>query len=375
MPIYECKGRKGRTYQIVYFINGKRRKETIGKDRKLAEVVLHKRLTEIAENRYLDKQKENKIRFEDFADQYLNTHCKNNNKSWQKSDKINLKYLKRYFLGKYLYEITPLDVEKLKAKELGEGLSPATVNRRLACLKSLFNRAIEWGKAKQNPVCKIKLFKENNQRLRYLEEEEIVRLLAACPEHLKPVIKVALNTGMRRGEILNLKWRDIDIKRDIIYLLDTKNKEQRDVPMNNEVKKVFMGILRHSDSPYIFYNTDNKRYRDVRNAFAKALKCAKITNFRFHDLRHTFGSHMVMSGVDLNTVRELMGHKSIQMTLRYAHLSPKYKKRAVDILGRKLAENGPATAPNLPQKEIAEIENHLSSLQVFDTKRVTNTGP
>jgi len=371
MPIYEYKGKKGSTYYVVYFINGKRRKEAIGKDKKLAEAVLHKRLTEIAENRYLDKRKEEKIRFEDFADQYLNTHCKNNNRSWQKSDKINIKDLKRYFSGRYLYEITPLDVEKFKSEKTKENLSHASINRRLACLKSLFNRAIEWGKATQNPVRKIKLFKENNQRLRYLEQEEIVRLLTNCPEHLKPIVALALNTGMRRGEILNLKWRDIDIKREVIYLLDTKNKERREVPMNYDVKKVFIGIPRHSEGVYIFYNTNNERYRDIRKAFAKALKYAKITDFRFHDLRHTFASHLVMSGVDLNTVRELLGHKSIQMTLRYAHLSPKHKKHAVDVLGRKLAEKRPATALNLPQKELAEMGEHLSYSQLFDNKRVT----
>ncbi|MCM8778670.1 MAG: tyrosine-type recombinase/integrase [Candidatus Omnitrophica bacterium] len=297
--------------------------------------MLKKRKVEIAERKFLDIRREEKIKFEDFAEEYLELHCKPNNKSWRGFDRHNINALKKYFSGKCLYEITPLLVEKFKAERVKE-VSPATVNRNLACLKSMFNRAIEWGKAKENPVKKVKLFRENNKRLRYLEKEEIIKLLANCNKHLRPIVVVALNTGMRKGEILGLKWHDVDFRRGIIYLLNTKNGEKREIPMNEQVKTALIRVRKHLESPYIFCKPDGKPYGNVRKSFYTALKKSGIINFRFHDLRHTFASQLVMSGVDLNTVRELMGHKSLEMTLRYSHLSPDHKKRAVDILNKRM---------------------------------------
>jgi integrase len=185
-------------------------------------------------------------------------------------------------------------------------------------------------------MSKVKLFKVPAKRIRYLEKEEIDRLLAHCCEHLKPIVIVALHTGMRKSEILGLKWHDIDIKRNIIHLLDTKNREKREVPMNEVVQKTVIGVLKHPDSQYVFCKKDGEPYGNVRKSFFTAVTKAGIINFRFHDLRHTFASQLVMSGVDLNTVRELLGHKSLEMTLRYSHLSPDHKKRAVDILGKRM---------------------------------------
>jgi Site-specific recombinase XerD len=300
----------------------------------LAENVLRKRKLEIAENKYLDIRREQKVKFEELADMYIEIYAKPNKRSF-KSDLTNVKTLNRYFSGKYLYEIDTLSIEKFKTERAKE-VSPATVNRELACLKCMFNRAIEWGKIKDSPAKTVKLFRENNKRLRYLEKEEIVKLLANCNKYLKAMVILALNTGMRRGEILGLKWHDIDFRRGIIYLLDTKNGEKREIPMNEQVKTALIRTNKHPDSPHIFCRADGKPYRDIRKSFFTALKKAGIINFRFHDLRHTFASQLVMSGVDLNTVRELLGHKSLKMTLRYSHLSPDHKKRAVDILGRRM---------------------------------------
>jgi integrase len=372
MPIYAYKGKRGITYHIIYFVNGKRKKETIGGDKKLAEVVLHKRLTEIAEGKYLDVKREEKIKFEDFADHYLEVYCKPNHKSF-KSDINNIKALKRFFAGKYLYEITSEDVEKFKAERIKEGkkgITPATVNRSLAWLKSMFNRAIEWKKVKDNPVCKVKLFKENNQRLRYLEKEEITKLLDNCFEHLRPIVIVALHTGMRKGEILNLKWRDVDFKRDIIYLYNTKNGERREVPMNDLVKKTLITVRKHPNSPYIFCNKKGKPYGDIKKSFFTACENTGIMNFHFHDLRHTFASHLAMRSVDLNRIRKLLGHKTLQMTFRYAHLSPGYLKQAVDILAQDFCENKVKTAPKLPQEEILKIGEDSVLLEPIDNKEL-----
>ncbi|MCF7875357.1 MAG: site-specific integrase [Candidatus Omnitrophica bacterium] len=331
--------KRNNNWYIDYRAYGKRYKECIGRNKKLAQEVLHKRMVEVAEGKFLDKKQEAKIKFENFAKDYIEIYSKHNKKDWKK-DLTRLRSLKPFFKGKYLSIIKPLQVEQYKAKRIKE-VSPATVNRELACLKHMFTMAIQWGKAEINPVKKVKLFRENNQRVRYLEIEEIEKLLKSCKGYTKRIIEIALNTGMRKGEILGLRWADIDFRRGIIYLLDTKNSDKREVPINNRVKQALVSQLKHKDSSYVFCNKDGKPYRDIRKSFVAALNKSGIINFRFHDLRHTFASHLVMSGVDLNTVRELMGHKSLRMTLRYSHLSPAHKQRAVEVLGQKWSLNGP----------------------------------
>lgn len=322
--------KRNKIWYIGYSHQGFRYRERVGSDKKVAENALHKRKVEIAENRFLDVRRKRKFKFEDLAQQYLEVYAKPNKKSW-KSDVQYIKTLSKYFTKIYLYQITPLAVEKFKLEE-AKKVSPATVNRTLTCLKCMLNKAVEWDKLDGNPIKTVRLFKENNRRLRYLEKEEITKLLNNCDGYLKAIVIVALNTGMRRGEILNLKWNDVDFKQDIIYLLDTKNNGRREIPMNIFVKTTFIKVKKHPESPYIFCNLVGNPLRDIRKSFFTALKNADIINFRFHDLRHTFASQLVMSGVDLNTVRELMGHKSLAMTLRYSHLSSDHKKRAVDIL-------------------------------------------
>ena len=323
-------------YFIEYYVDGRRRRKKIGSSKSLAEIVLKKRLVEKAENKHLDIKQEEKIKFEDFADEYLELHSKVNNRSWQTFDLKNIIILKRFFVGRYLHEITPHLIEQFKA-ERSKKVAPATINRSLACLKSMFNKAIAWKRfSGPNPVREVKLYKENNQRLRFLEKEEIGRLMVNCDGFLRALVIVALNTGMRLGELRQLKWRDVDYKRETIYLRETKNGETREIPMNEYVKNAFIAVSKHPESPYIFCKQDGNPFGDIRKSFWTALKKSGIVGFHFHDLRHTFASHLVMSGHDLNTVRELLGHKTIQMTLRYAHLSPKHKKRAVDNLGKVL---------------------------------------
>jgi integrase len=180
------------------------------------------------------------------------------------------------------------------------------------------------------------LLKEDNKRIRYLEREEIKRLIDNCASHLKPIVTVAVFTGMRKSEILGLKWQNIDIECGILYLLETKNGERREVIINDTVKRTLIAVPKHPSSPYVFCEKDGKPYTNVRKSFDAALRKCGIIDFRFHDLRHTFASQLVMSGVDLKTVQELLGHKSIEMTMRYSHLSPSHKKRAVEILDRQM---------------------------------------
>lgn len=325
-------------WYIDYRANGKRYRECVGPNKTLAKQVLSKRILEIAEGKFLDKKKVSSTTFEELSHDYIELYSKNNKRSWEK-DLTRLKPLKRFFGGKYLHKITPLMVEQYKSSRIKE-VSPATVNRELACIKNMFTKALEWGKCDTNPAKPIKLFKEDNHRLRYLDKNEMTRLLSNSEGYLKAILIIALNTGMRKGEILNLKWHDVDFARKFIYLLRTKNGDRRELPMNSIVESTLKNYPKHSSSDYIFCKSDGTPLGRIDRSFHTALRKSNITSFRFHDLRHTFASHLAMNGVDLNTIRELMGHKKFEMTLRYAHLSSAHKRRAVDVLIEKWSTIG-----------------------------------
>ncbi|MCX5711589.1 MAG: tyrosine-type recombinase/integrase [Candidatus Omnitrophica bacterium] len=364
----KCQGKLvvGEEWVIDYRVNGRRVRETVSSSRQLAETVFQKRKVEIAENRFLDIKREQRVRFDSFADEYVEVYLKHNSRSWKKADLHNIKRLKRFFSAKHLHEITPFLVEQFKNKTSRE-VSPASTNRALTRLKAIFNKAIAWKKFNgDNPVKSVKFFKEDNARLRFLEKEEICKLIKNCSKTLRAIVIVALNTGMRKSEILNLKWHDIDFKRGNIYLLKTKNGEKREIPMNEEVKGVLIKVRKHPDSPYIFPNEFGKPFTNIRKSFFTACKKSNIINFRFHDLRHTFASQLVMCGVDLNTVRELLGHKSLEMTLRYSHLSPEHKKRAVDVLASQMDRIW------TEQPKEAVVEEPVQDTTVLDKRTYNN---
>ena len=338
--------RKNGNFWIDYYANGRRKREKVGPSKTLAEKALMKRKIQIAEGKFLDIKREASVRFADFAQEYLEKYSKPNKRSWKSTDTVYIKHFTTFFGTKHLHEITPHDIERYKSERLRavnatpklknpRQINPATVNREMSWLRGLFNRAIDWGKVEHNPLKKVKFFKENNHRLRYLEREDITKLLAHCDSCLRAVVIVAINTGMRKGEIQNLKWGDVNFPQDIIRVPFSKSGEMRYIQMNEAVKNVLIGIPKQTNSPYVFCREDGMPY-DFRKSFETALRKSGIISFRFHDLRHTFASHLVMGGVDLNTVRELLGHKTLEMTLRYSHLSPNHKARAVRVLDARM---------------------------------------
>jgi integrase len=151
---------------------------------------------------------------------------------------------------------------------------------------------------------------------------------------------------MRKGEILGLKWDNVDLKHRFILLDKTKNGDRREIPINDTLRGIFQGIARRLDVPYVFFDqSTGKAIQDVKRSFSSACRRAGIRDFHFHDMRHTFASHLVMAGIDITTVKELLGHKTLTMTLRYAHLAPSHKVNAVDILDSTLT--GKPTAQKL----------------------------
>ena len=324
--------RKNDNWYIDYYINGRRKREKIGPSKTQALIVLQKRKVQVAEGKFLDIEKHPKIGFEEMAKLYIDTYSRPNKKSFWR-DEISLRHLASFFRTKYLDEVTSLDVEKYKAQRL-QKMSPATVNRELACLKHMFNKAIEWGKVKENPVSKVKLFREDNTRTRYLEKEEVKALLDGCAEHLRPIVITALNTGMRKSEILNLKRSDVDLINGKIYIRNSKSGKPRDVDINQWLADTLIEIPRHPRSPYLFCDKDGRKYKNVRRSFETAKRKAGIENLWFHDLRHNLASHLAMAGVGSETLQEILGHRDYRMTRRYIHLSPAHKKGALELFCR-----------------------------------------
>lgn len=258
-----------------------------------------------------------------------------NKRSWTR-DLTSIGHLRAAFGGMHLSEMTPLMIERYKAQRNG-GVKPATVNRELACLKQMFAKAIEWGRATQNPAQRVKLLRENNQRLRHLSRQEMKDLLNAAGLHLKPILVIALYTVMRKREILKLRWENVDPGRGLIIFKDTKNGQWREIPMNETLTETLETVPRRG--PYVFCNEAGRPFRNVRKPFAMALNQVGIEDFRFQDLRHTFASILVMAGVDLTTVKDLLGHKTLEMTFRYSHLSPSHKRDAVARLENQMDTN------------------------------------
>lgn len=200
-----------------------------------------------------------------------------------------------------------------------ENNKPATVNLKISTLKHMFSKAYDWemiGEDTLRSIRKVKKLPANNKRLRFLSKEECHALINVSDFHLRPIVITALNTGMRKEEILSLdKEKNVDLKHGFILLEETKNNERREIPINSVLRSTLMSIPTFTTSSYVFVNSEGKRYLNVKKSFHSACKKAGIKNFRFHDLRHTFASHLVMSGVDIITVKELLGHKSLAMTL------------------------------------------------------------
>ena len=277
-----------------------------------------------------------RVRFEDAVTEYLEW-AQANKRSW-KTDRDWLKTLGAWFAGTTLDQITAEQVERFKA-EMAKRRAVATVNRYLACLRHLFSRAVRDGKAPVNPVKAVRLFRENNARVRWLTPEEETVLFGVIPEPDWSFCMVALYTGLRKGDVLSLRRDQVDYRNGILTIERTKHGEGRRVPMNATVKAILRRVPPILGEPRFFAGCGKISHR-----FPTYVKKAGLHDLHLHDLRHTFASWLVMAGEDLNTVRELLGHKTLVMTQRYAHLSPGHLRRAVERLVPARSDTGSGTS-------------------------------
>ena len=267
------------------------------------------------------------------------------NKKETRTDSVNLNRFLRYFGDIAISKIKNYDIERYKMERVRASrknasqkvVRPASVNRELATLRTMLNKAVAWKDLRASPFTGIKLFRVDNGRVRFLSSPEMTRLIDSAKGYIRDAIILALNTGMRRGELLRLQWTDIDLENGIIHVNETKSGYSRKLPINSNVLELLKGQTFRTG--YVIHEGEGLRIFDIKKAFASALKRAGITEFHFHDLRHTFASHLVMAGVDLMTVRELLGHKTIEMTLRYSHLSPDHKLAAIKKIEKRMSEN------------------------------------
>lgn len=300
--------------------------------------LLARRKTEVAQGKYPEKVAIKPYTFSELVEEYLKFIS--TQKSY-KSKAYVVRQLKERFGDLLLRRFTPLQIERLQSEMLQDGYEIASINKTTTILKHMLQKAVDWNMLEVEVlqrVRKAKNLKGENKRLRYLTKQEAQRLIDCAEPHLKPIIQVALFTGMRKSEILSLKWSDVDLKAGFIFLKKTKNHEPRQIPMCNTLKSIMkeLFVRRRLDTEWVFYNPLNpsQRLQDIKRAFNTACRKAGIRDFHFHDLRHTCASWLVMAGVDLRAVAEILGHKTIRMTMRYSHLSPDHLQKTVSVFDK-----------------------------------------
>lgn len=266
-----------------------------------------------------------------FIKKYQDLISPTKSSSTRTRDTYTFTHIRNHFGDRPLRSITPEQIEAYKAHR-ARHVKLSTVNRELDLLKGLLNQAGQWGYLRTSPATHVRRFKIDLREPVFLSAEEGRRLSAVATGQMKTFIVVALNTGLRKDELFALKWSDIDFAKAELRVRKSKGKRFRVVPLNHTAVGALQTQPRHINSPLVFHNSDGSPWKDVRGSFQAALARANLPKIRLHDLRHSFVSNLVAAGVDLRTVQELAGHRSIQTTMNYAHLRPGALKDGVAVL-------------------------------------------
>jgi len=375
-------GKKTRKHRGgVYNINGKwhydyylkgRRIRTVTEAQTKAEAMKLRavRLADIErEDEYNLPASRATILFATLCTEFVENYAKVSKKSWVR-DEISIKHILAFFGNVPVERITREQCEAFKKeratalqqrswrKALKKGVepvvNPATVNREMSCLKKIFSWAVDMGKMKDNPAKAVRRFKEPNKPFYVVSDAEERSLLEAAgtakASHLKPIIIVALGTGMRLGEILNLEWSHVDFTTNTITVAKSKSGKSRSIPMLwRGVEDALLGVKsRTGEGKYVFPDKGGEPMGSIKTGFIKARAKAGIAaKCRFHDLRHTFGSRCAQMGTDVMTIKELMGHASVTTTMRYMHVGEDHKRRALRDASAKWQINSDAIVNNI----------------------------
>ncbi len=354
--IFKYVGKKRTVYGIDYYSGGKKHREIIGSLLTETREKLEERRRQARSGVNISLAQRKKFTLGQLKEEY--EKVEKGKPYFEKSRKYYLKILQDFFeKDKKLYQITPLDIEKFKTKrkdtktQHGKERSDISVNRELQTFRRILNKAVEWGWLEKNPFERFKrpdgksslFYQENNDRIRYLTEDEIKRLLNVSPPHLRNIIKAAIFTGLRVGDILRLKWIQVNLSKAILVFNEQKkNNRERVKFLNQDMVNLLLEIKQDNllagiEPEYIFLGPKSKGkpakpLKSVSTAFNTALKKAGIRDFHFHDLRHTSASHLIMRGASMKAVQEHLNHSSPTMTNRYAHISEKFQREQIELL-------------------------------------------
>lgn len=329
------------TWYITYQLNGKRIRKAVGKDKKTAELLLKDIEVKIAKNN---------IGFEAFnghsdkIDSFIKEYLKYIKTNFREETYIKYKsvcniiwpYFSKRNITK-LFQLSPAIFEDFK-RERKSTVTTTTINNNIRMMKSMLNMAIRWGYIKESPLKDTKYLEVTDSvPIRILTKEEIETFLKNCPPRYYPIFYTFLTTAIRKGELCNLEWADIDMEKKIIYIRKKKDflpkSKERQIPINPRLYEILQKLPKTSN--YVFPDSNNKRY-PKNKLRRKMIKIAKISGIkgltRLHSLRHTTASHLVMKGVDLPTIQKLLGHANIKTTMIYAHITDSHLKDSIDKL-------------------------------------------
>jgi integrase len=333
--------KRGKVWHLKIKFNGQTiRRSTYTDDKKLARKIEIKVMNALVENKWFHRDPAETTLFRDVWEKYLREEAR------YKAEKTYSRFIQcaKNFLPEVghltLTEITSSILSTYKAKRLEDGVTLCTVVKELQCIRRVFSLCKrEWQLARQSPFEFFRMPAVKDQRVRFLEAGQFDRLLQQCPSWLKPIVTLARYTGMRRGNILNLTWSQLDLDTRVINLEYTKNGQRLTLPLTDTAYIVLVAMKKTKvirlGCPFVFHQ-NGKPYspNQVSMAFRRVCRRAGINNFRFHDLRHDFASNLVQSGEDLYIVQQLLGHKDSRMTQRYAHLKIENLREAVKSLER-----------------------------------------
>lgn len=348
--VYVRQGSKGqKVYDIAYTRSGKKIWEKVGSEEEgysLQDALTIRgiRLKEIRHGEALPRDRRSIPTFGQIAERFLEW-SKATKKSWKDDQTRYKSYLQEFFEHKQVDMITPLDIERVKVQMAKEGKAPGTIRQGLALFRAVFNKGISWNLIHcQNPMLKVRMPKVDNARERFLSNEEIsllLRELKARSPQAHSLTLLALNTGARLSELTGITWSDVDLRNRTVTFRGTKNGKTRRIPLNDQAHALLASMGQTGPKERVFQSTVGTRIINITKTFKRLVdemfnsqldKKDRRHRVVFHTLRHTAASHMVMNGVPLGTVKEILGHSSLAMVDRYAHLSEASIRLAVSSL-------------------------------------------